>query len=70
MIKVANTFSDNKNFVPRGLSALAPGLYTCINYQNLQMSSSLKQLDQFSPDFTLGFLSKEYYQFVEMVLHH
>ena len=34
------------------------------------MSSSLKQLDQFSPDFTLGFLLKGYYQFVQKVLHH
>ena len=30
MIKVVKPFSYNQNFVPWGLSALAPGLYTCI----------------------------------------
>ena len=32
--------------------------------------SSLKLLEQFSPDFTYGFLSKRYWQFVWMVLRH
>ena len=32
--------------------------------------SSLKQREQFSPDFTSGLLSKGYWQFVRMVPHH
>ena len=34
MVKVAKPFSFNQIFPP-GLSALAPGLYTCINSRNL-----------------------------------
>ena len=45
-------------------------IHTCIKYCNIKMSSSLKQLDQFSLDFTLGFLSKGYYQFIQMALHY
>ena len=56
MVKVAKPFSYNKDFVP-GLSALAPGLHACIKSCNLKTSSTLKQLDQFSPDFTLSLLS-------------
>ena len=61
MIKEANPFSYNQNFAPPppppahppGLSALIPGLYTCIKSCNLFTSSYLKKLDQFSSDFTL-----------------
>ena len=56
--KIWHDFSYNQNFVPWGLSALAPGLYTCIKLCNLYMSSSLKLLEQFSPDFTWGLLPK------------
>ena len=38
------------------------GLHTCINTCNRQTSSSLKTLDQFSPDFTKGLLSKGTYE--------
>ena len=69
MIKVGNSFSYNQNFVP-DLSVLAPGLHTCIKSHNLKMSSTLKQLDIFSPDFKLGLLLKGYYQFVQTILHH
>ena len=34
VIKVVKHFSYNKNFVPWGLSALAPGLYTAIKLSN------------------------------------
>ena len=34
------------------------------------MSSTLKPLDQFSPDFALGFLLKGYCQLVQMALHY
>ena len=42
MIKVVKLFCYNQNFVPWGLSALVPGLYTCIKLCNIQMYSSLK----------------------------
>ena len=54
MIQVFKLFSYNQNFVPWGLSALVP----------------LKLLEQFFPDFAWGLLSKGYWQFVQMVLHH
>ena len=56
MIKLVKRFSYNQNFVPRELSALA-----------YLLTSSLKQLDQCSPYFTLGLLSKGHWQFVQMV---
>ena len=46
MIKVVKLVSYNQNFVPWGLSALAPGLCTCIK---CVMSSSLNPFEQFSP---------------------
>ena len=59
----------NQNFVPWELSALVPGLYTCIKLCNFWMSS-LTPLKQFSPDITWDLLSKGYWQFVQMVLCH
>ena len=56
----------NQNFAPCGLSALAPGLYTCIKSCNLKMSFSLKPL---LPDFIWGLLLKRFWQFVQMVLN-
>ena len=53
MIKVVNPFSYIQRFVPRELSALSSGLYTCIKWCNFGISS-LKPLEQFSPDFTWG----------------
>ena len=40
-----------KTFDPRGLSAPAPGLYTCIYNHNIKTSSSLKPLGQLKPNF-------------------
>ena len=45
------------NVVSFEFSALAPGLYTCIKFVSLTIFS-LKQLEQFPPDFTWGLLSK------------
>ena len=56
MIKVIKHFSYNQNFVPRGLTALATGLYTCIKLcYFLILMFSLKPLEQFSSGFLLGF---------------
>ena len=49
-----------KILYPQGLSALAPELYSGIKSCNLQTASSLKPLNQFSPDITWGLLLKEY----------
>ena len=57
MIKVVTLFSYNQAFAP-GLSALAPGLYTCIKSFNVKLSYFLKPFDYFSPDFTWRLLSK------------
>ena len=51
-LKVVKPFSKDQNF------ALAHGLYTGITHEIFKTSSSLKPLDQFSPDFTWGLLSK------------
>ena len=58
MIREVKLVSYKQNFVLWGLSALALGLYTCIKLCNILMSSSLKLLEQFSPDFTWAFCWK------------
>ena len=57
MIKVENSFNYNQKFVP-----WATYIY---KISNLKISSSLKQLNQFSCHFTLSLLSKGYYQFIQ-----
>ena len=49
MIKVVKHFSYHQHFVPRGLFALTPGLYTYMKANSLHTSSSLKPLDQYLP---------------------
>ena len=54
MIKVVKHFRYNQNFVPRGLSALATGLYTCIKLcKFLNVSFSETALAIF-PRFHMG----------------
>ena len=60
MTKTANTFSYNQNLSP-GILCLAIEPYTCIKSHN-RKTHSLKQLDQFSQDFTLDLPLKGYYQ--------
>ena len=51
MIKEVKLVSYKQNFVPRGLSALSPGLYSCINcviFKCLLLLNSLSNLHQIS----------------------
>ena len=70
VIKVVKHFSHNQNFVPWGLSALAPGLYICnkiVYFLNVFFSENcLSSFHQISH----GLLSKGYCQFVQMVPRH
>ena len=58
MNELVKVVSYNQTFVLRVLSSHAPGLYTYIKLYTFLMSSSLKSLEQFSPDFICGLLSK------------
>ena len=53
-----------KYFGPRGLSAPAPGLFTCVWPFYIQTSSSLKSLGQSKPNFIWNILRKSEWKFV------
>ena len=59
MIEVLKHLSYNQTFVSWGIVAIALGLQTCIKACNQKTSSSLRRLDQSSPDFKWGFLLKK-----------
>ena len=67
MVKVANPFSYNQNFVLQGYLPFPRDIHI-YKISVVFKSSSQKQLDHFPPDFTLGLLSKAYYQFVQTSL--
>ena len=59
MGKLTDIYVYEKNFVTRGLSSSAPGLYTCtVYYHNIQTSSSLKPLGQSKPNFMWSIVRK------------
>ena len=59
--RLNNTVKEK--FDPRGMSAPAPGLYTCNNHY-FQTSSSLKPLGQSSPNFMWSLLGKGERKFI------
>ena len=56
MIKAQKRSSDSQNLVTQGYLPLCSGLYINVWNYVIFKSSYLKLLDQFSPDFTWGFV--------------
>ena len=44
MVEVIRAFCWHKRFVPKGFSALAPGLYTCIKSYKICLKSFFKEI--------------------------